>query len=178
MKRLWLFLPVVLAIALGVILFAGLGNDPSRLESARIGQPVPDFQLSLLSEPGTLVGPEVLQGKAALLNVWATWCPACRVEHPYFMTLQEQGVPIIGLNYKDQREPALEWLEDLGDPYVFNLFDAKGSLGFDLGVYGAPETYVIDREGIVRYRFVGVVDQKVWDEEIGPVYRRYAGEEG
>ena len=174
MRRIWLFLPLLLAIALGYILFAGLGKDPSHLDSARLGDPIPPFELELLSEPGTTVGPEALKGQAALLNVWATWCPACRVEHPYFMTLKEQGVPIIGLNYKDQREPALQWLEDLGNPYVFNLFDAKGSLGFDLGVYGAPETYVIDAEGRVRYRHVGVVDQRVWEEEIEPVYREFS----
>lgn len=178
MKRIWLFLPLVLAVALGVILFAGLGNDPSRLESARIGKPLPDFQLPLLAEPERTVGPEALRGEPRLLNVWATWCPACRVEHPYFMTLQEAGVPIVGLNYKDQRQPALDWLEDLGDPYRFNLFDPEGTLGFDLGVYGAPETYVIDRDGIVRYRYVGVVDERVWEEELGPVFRRYGGEEG
>lgn len=178
MKRIWLFLPVVLAIALGVILFAGLYNDPSRLDSARVGKPVPDFELEMLAEPGKTVGPEALRGRALLLNIWATWCPSCRVEHPHFMALQEQGVPIIGLNYKDERELALQWLEDLGNPYQFNVFDAEGTLGFDLGVYGAPETYIIDADGIVRYRFVGIVDKRVWDEELGPVYRRYSSEEG
>lgn len=177
MRRIWLFLPVALAIAVGAILFAGLGNDSSQLESARLGKPVPGFELALLADPGTTVGPEALKGQAMLLNVWATWCPACRAEHPYFMTLAAAGVPIIGLNYKDQREPALQWLEDLGDPYRFNLYDSEGRLGFDLGVYGAPETYVIDPDGIIRYRFVGVVDKKVWDEQIGPVYRRYGGKE-
>lgn len=176
MRRIWLFLPVVLAVALGVILFAGLGKDPSHLDSARLGKPLPDFELELLATPGKTVGPEALRGEPLLLNVWATWCAACRVEHPFFMTLKEKGVPIIGLNYKNQRELALEWLEDLGDPYRFNLFDEEGTLGFDLGVYGAPETYLIDGEGTVRYRHVGVVDQRVWEEELEPVYRQYGGE--
>jgi cytochrome c biogenesis protein CcmG/thiol:disulfide interchange protein DsbE len=178
MKRIWLFLPLVLAIALGVILFAGLGNDPTRLDSARIGEPVPDFELALLAEPDKKVGPEVLRGETILLNIWATWCPTCRAEHDYFETLQAKGIPIVGVNYKNERDLALEWLDNLGNPYRFNLFDPEGTLGFDLGVYGAPETYVIDAEGIVRYRFVGAVDQKVWEEELEPVYRRYSGEEG
>lgn len=178
MKRIWLFLPLVLAIALGFILYLGLGKDPSKLESARTGEPVPDFELALLDQPGTQVGPEVFEGRTRLLNVWATWCPACRDEHPYLMTLAEKGIPIVGLNYKDQREPAQEWLRSLGDPYSLVLFDPKGTLGFDLGVYGAPETYVIDAEGNVRHRFVGIVNEKVWEQELGPVYRRFSEQEG
>ena len=176
MRRVWLFLPLVLAVALGLILFAGLGNDPTRLDSARIGKPVPDFALSLLRNADQEVGPEALRGEAILLNVWATWCPACRVEHPYLMELNARGIPIVGLNYKDQRQPAIEWLSDLGDPYRFNLFDPEGVLGFDLGVYGAPETYIVDPEGIIRYRHVGVVNEQVWEEQLEPIYGQYSSE--
>ncbi len=176
MKRIWLFLPVVLALALGVVFYAGLGTDPSKLESARIGQNVPGFELSLLRESDEQVGPEVLKGETVLLNVWATWCPSCRQEHPYLNELAEKGVPLVGLNYKDERESALGWLSDLGDPYRFNIYDPEGSLGFDLGVYGSPETYLIDSDGIVRYRHVGVIDERVWEDELKPLYEQYAEE--
>ncbi len=176
MRRIWLFLPLVLALALGVVFYAGLGKDPSKLESARIGQNVPAFELSLLRESEQWVGPEVLKGETVLLNVWATWCPSCRQEHPYLNELAEKGVPLVGLNYKDERESALGWLSDLGDPYRFNIYDPEGSLGFDLGVYGSPETYLIDGDGIVRYRHVGVVNERVWENELKPLYEQYAEE--
>jgi cytochrome c biogenesis protein CcmG/thiol:disulfide interchange protein DsbE len=104
------------------------------------------------------------------LNVWATWCPACRDEHPYLVELAESGVNVIGLNYKDEAKAALNWLATLGNPYRFNIYDPRGSLGFDLGVYGAPETYIIDTHGVVRFRHVGVVNEKVWIEKLKPVY--------
>jgi len=107
------------------------------------------------------------------LSVWATWCAACRVEHPHLNRLAEQGVPIVGLNYKDERDKAVEWLAERGDPYTQVIYDPEGSLGFDLGVYGAPETYLIDAKGIVRHRHVGVVDQDVWESDFEPLYERY-----
>jgi cytochrome c biogenesis protein CcmG/thiol:disulfide interchange protein DsbE len=109
-----------------------------------------------------------------LLNVWATWCPACSVEHPYLVKLaKEKDVAIVGLNYKDDRNKALEWLSKLGDPYSINISDPEGRLGLDLGVYGAPETYVIDQQGIIRYRHVGIVDEKVWSQVLEPLMRQY-----
>ena len=144
MNRLWLFLPLVLAITLGGVLYFGLGQDPSKLDSALVGESVPQFQLSLLQAPEQKVGPEVFSGRVQLLNIWGTWCPACRVEHAQLNKLAKQGVPIVGLNYKDERPAALEWLEQRGNPYLTVIYDPEGSLGFDLGVYGAPETYLID----------------------------------
>lgn len=173
MNRIWLFLPLVLALTLGVVLYWGLGEDPSELESALVGREVPSFELSMLRDAKVSSGPAMLKGKVQLLNVWATWCAACRVEHSQLKRLAEQGVPIVGLNYKDERGAALEWLKKRGDPYTRVIYDPEGSLGFDLGVYGAPETYLIDADGIVRYRHVGVVDQDVWESEIEPVYERY-----
>ena len=173
MNRLWLFLPLVLAITLGVVLYFGLGQDPSKLDSALVGKSVPDFEVSLLQPPEKQVGPDVLRGSVQLLNVWATWCAACRVEHAQLNSLAEQGVPIVGLNYKDERPAAIEWLEQRGNPYSTVIFDPEGSLGFDLGVYGAPETYLIDAEGIVRHRHVGVVDQEVWESDFKPLYEEY-----
>jgi len=179
MNRFWLFIPFVLVMVLGVMLYSGIGKDPTKLESARLNQQVPAFELPLLEDPERLVDNEVLKGRVVLLNVWATWCPSCRIEHPYLVELAEkEGVTLIGLNYKDDREPALGWLRDLGDPYEFNIFDPQGTLGFDLGVYGSPETYLLDADGIVRYRHVGVVDERVWKQTLKPIYDRYAnGEE-
>ena len=173
MNRIWLFLPLVLAVTLGVVLYWGLGEDPSELDSALVGREVPSFELPMLRESESSARPEMLKGKVQLLNVWATWCAACRVEHPHLNRLAEQGVPIVGLNYKDERDKAVEWLAERGDPYTQVIYDPEGSLGFDLGVYGAPETYLIDAEGIVRHRHVGVVDQDVWESDFEPLYERY-----
>ncbi|MEX2474346.1 DsbE family thiol:disulfide interchange protein [Marinobacter sp.] len=174
MKRLLLFIPVVLVVILGIVLFAGIGKDPNHLESALIGKPVPAFTLADLKAPESQLDPGIFKGEVSLLNVWATWCPACRDEHEDLLWLaEEKGVRIIGLNYKDDREDALTWLERLGNPYQRTIYDPRGTLGFDLGVYGAPETYVIDAEGIVRHRHVGVVNEKVWKEDLEPLFNQY-----
>lgn len=178
MRRVWLFLPLVLALVLGVMLYAGIGKDPTRLDSALLDQPVPAFELDSLEDESRKLDNQVFRGEVVLLNVWGTWCPSCRVEHPYLLTLaEEHDIPIIGLNYKDKRAPARRWLEDLGDPYRFNIFDPQGALGYDLGVYGAPETYVVDASGVVRYRHVGVVDERVWENDLRPVYEQYRQQE-
>jgi cytochrome c biogenesis protein CcmG/thiol:disulfide interchange protein DsbE len=109
-------------------------------------------------------------GKPALINVWATWCFSCRVEHPYLLELAEQGVTIYGLNYKDEPAKASQWLVDLGNPYSETVVDQNGEFGLDLGVYGAPETYVIDAKGVIRHRHVGVVDEQVWLEQLQPFF--------
>ncbi len=170
MKRFFLFLPLVVAVVLGMVLFAGIGKDPTKLESALLGQPVPAFSLEDLDNPGQQLDASLFRGQVQLLNVWGTWCPACRDEHDDLMWLaREQGVSIVGLNYKDNRDDALVWLDRLGDPYSTNISDPQGRLGFDLGVYGAPETFVIDAQGVVRYRHVGVVNKKVWQDTLLPV---------
>jgi cytochrome c biogenesis protein CcmG/thiol:disulfide interchange protein DsbE len=172
-KRILLFLPLIAAVVLGVVLFAGIGKDPTRLDSALIGKPVPAFSLPDLQNPEQVLDQRLFEGQVTLLNVWATWCPSCRQEHPFLMWLSKtQGVRIVGLDYKDTRSDALQWFKDLGNPYEVTIFDAKGKLGFDLGVYGAPETFVIDRSGVVRYRHVGVVDEKVWKEELSPLIEK------
>lgn len=177
MKRALLFLPLVLAAVIGVVLFWGLSNDPTKLESARIDDPLPAFNLPSLQDPARFLSQEDVKGKVSLLNVWATWCPSCRVEHPYLLKIAKQyKVPVIGLNYKDDRIAAKEWLVKLDDPYLFNIFDEKGKLGLDLGVYGAPETYIVDKKGIVRYRHVGVVDDTVWKSILEPRVKQYSKE--
>src|SRR5690554_530836 len=176
MKRLLLFLPLVISVGIGVFLFSGLGKDPSKLESALIGKPVPEFALQDLHDPEHILDNSVFKGQVSLLNVWAEWCPACWDEHGYLMHLaRDKGIPIIGLNYKDQRETAFGFLGRLCDPYQAIIFDPRGSLGFDLGVYGAPETYVIDAEGMVLYRHVGVVNERVWQEILQPVFNQAKG---
>ncbi|HHJ1518884.1 TPA: thiol:disulfide interchange protein DsbE, partial [Pseudomonas aeruginosa] len=111
-----------------------------------------------------------------LVNVWGTWCPSCRVEHPELTRLAEQGVVIYGINYKDDNAAAIKWLNELHNPYLLSISDADGTLGLDLGVYGAPETYLIDKQGIIRHKIVGVVDQKVWREQLAPLYQQLLDE--
>lgn len=168
-RRLVLLTPLVIALGLGLILFTAIGKDPTKLETARLNDPVPLFALPLLRDEAKEVNQIDLTGDVVLLNVWATWCPSCRAEHGYLEALAKQGVKIVGLNYKDDREEALKWLANLGDPYAFNIYDPHGKLGFDLGVYGAPETYLVDHLGIVRYRHVGELNDRTW-APIKPLY--------
>ncbi|MDA8656347.1 DsbE family thiol:disulfide interchange protein [Luminiphilus sp.] len=163
------FLPLVAFAALVLLLVRGLALDPAALPSARVGQPLPEFDLQVLGGEYRRSAGQ-WHGKPALLNVWATWCFSCRVEHPYLLDLAESGVTIYGLNYKDDPAKALTWLEELGNPYAETVVDIDGDFGFDLGVYGAPETYVIDAAGTVQYRHVGVVDERVWTEQLAPFF--------
>lgn len=169
MGRSKLFLPLVVFAALAILLFRGLWLDPRDLPSALIDSPVPVFELPALST-GEVITDNVFLGEPALLNVWATWCYSCRIEHPYLLQLAESGVKIIGLNYKDEPSKAQRWLADLGDPYRLTISDTEGSLGLDLGVYGAPETFVVSAEGRVLYRHVGVVDPSVWVEQLATFF--------
>jgi cytochrome c biogenesis protein CcmG/thiol:disulfide interchange protein DsbE len=172
--RLKLFVPLLLFAVMALFLFRGLELDPQALPSALIDRPLPDFTLPALHGEQVLSRADVT-GRIALFNVWATWCVSCRVEHPYLQKLADAGVAIYGINYKDEDTAARRWLEELGDPYVANIVDREGSLGLDLGVYGAPETYLVDAGGIIRYRHVGVVDERVWQTILLPVYREAGG---
>ncbi|NVK42640.1 MAG: DsbE family thiol:disulfide interchange protein [Oceanospirillaceae bacterium] len=163
MRRLILFIPLLIFFAMGIFLWRGLQLDPTELPSALIGKPMPAFQLSSLYDESRTLTERDLQGKPALVNVWATWCPTCKQEHAQLNKIaREEGVTIYGINYKDDRAKANDWLQRYQDPYVLNIFDPNGTLGLDLGVYGAPETYVLDKDGIIRYRHVGEVNEKVW----------------
>ena len=176
--RLKLFIPLILFTGMALFLFRGLSLDPRELPSALIDRPLPQFTLPALGREQPLSRDDIT-GRVALLNVWATWCVSCRVEHPYLQQLAAQGVPIYGVNYKDDDAAALRWLSELGDPYVANIVDRQGSLGLDLGVYGAPETYLVDAAGVIRYRHVGVVDARVWESLLQPLYRELlSGDEG
>ena len=163
MPRLLLFIPLGLFLVLGIFLWRGLSLDPKELPSALIDKPFPEFKIVSLQQPDRIVTKADFAGKPVLVNVWATWCPACRQEHADLLAIAREGtLGIVGLNYKDDRAAAVKWLQDLGNPYIFNIFDEDGMLGLDLGVYGAPETYLVDAEGIVRYRHVGVMTEEVW----------------
>lgn len=176
MRRLKLFIPLIVFVVLAALFWRGLSLDPNEMPSSRLDDPVPAFSLRTVKDPERVVTPEIFQGQVSLLNVWATWCQACRIEHPFLNKLAEQGVPIYGVNYKDDVAEAQRWLEKLHDPYRLSVVDASGDLGVDLGVFGAPETYVIDKQGVIRHRHVGVVGQRVWDEEIGPLVERLKAE--
>lgn len=169
LSRLKLFAPLILFAVMALFLFRGLGLDPNEMPSALIDQPLPEFRLPDLAETKILRRADVI-GQVSLLNVWATWCVACRVEHPYLLDLAEQGVPIFGLNYKDDDRDARKWLVELGNPYRLNIADREGTMGLDLGVYGAPETYLLDATGVIRYRHVGIVDQRIWESVLQPLY--------
>jgi cytochrome c biogenesis protein CcmG/thiol:disulfide interchange protein DsbE len=173
-----LALPLAGFLVLLWFLWRGLGNDPSLLPSALIDRPLPVFTAATLDDPGRIVTPADLKGDIALLNVWATWCPSCRAEHEMLRGLASQGVIIYGVNYKDERDKALDWLHTLGNPYRLNIDDAAGQLGIDLGVYGAPETYLLDARGVIRYRHVGVLDDQVWRENFLPRIRMLKGASG
>ena len=177
MNRLALFVPLALFIGLSLVLLLGLDKDPTELPSALVGEPFPAFNLPSLKDEQSTLTEQDLKGDVLLVNVWATWCFACRIEHPMLNKLSQQGVKIVGLNYKDQRAGAVAWLVERGNPYQFNVFDAQGSLGIDLGVYGAPETYLVDAEGIIRHRRVGVVDERVWNAEFRVLFEQLIGAE-
>ena len=168
--RLKLFVPLILFVVLALFLLRGLELDPKELPSALIDRPLPEFRLPSLGQDRLLSRADVT-GQAGLFNVWATWCVSCRVEHPYLQLLADRGIPIYGINYKDVDVDALRWLDELGNPYLANIADREGSLGLDLGVYGAPETYLVDASGVIRYRHVGVVDERVWKTILQPLYQ-------
>jgi cytochrome c biogenesis protein CcmG/thiol:disulfide interchange protein DsbE len=175
--RLKLFIPLILFGVMALFLFRGLGLDPRELPSALIDRPLPEFSLPSLGGDRMLTRADIA-GQVALVNVWATWCSSCRVEHPYLQQLADQGVAIFGVNYKDEAAAARRWLDQLGDPYQLNIVDKQGTLGLDLGVYGAPETYLVDAGGVIRYRHVGVVDDRVWRSILQPLYAELGAEAG
>jgi cytochrome c biogenesis protein CcmG/thiol:disulfide interchange protein DsbE len=175
MKRLILLLPLAIFLGVALFLYRGLFLDPSELPSALIGKPFPAFSLPAVEGDQTISQAD-LKGQPALVNVWATWCVACRVEHPVLNKLAQLGVTIHGVNYKDDNAAAQKWLVEFHDPYQLNINDARGSLGLDLGVYGAPETFLVDKDGIIRHKFVGVIDERVWREQLAPLYQELVDE--
>ncbi|MGE0483620.1 MAG: DsbE family thiol:disulfide interchange protein [Gammaproteobacteria bacterium] len=169
-------LPIGLFIIVVVFLAIGLERDPRYVPSPLIGKPLPAFSLPVLDEAAAPVDRAAFGGRVFLLNVWASWCVACREEHPVLNTLAARGVvPVIGLNYKDERADARRWLAQRGDPYETSLFDHEGKLGLDLGVYGVPETFLVDGAGIIRYKHVGPLTEAVLERDVLPLVRQYGG---
>ena len=163
-------LPLGIFGLLVVLLGVGLSLNPREVPSPLIGKPAPAFQLPQLHDPAKQFSPKEMQGKVWVLNVWASWCAACRDEHPTLTALAKSGiVPVYGLNYKDKREEAIEWLKRFGDPYQASLIDSDGRVGIDYGVYGVPETYVIDRQGVIRYKRIGPVTPDIVKQKITPL---------
>jgi cytochrome c biogenesis protein CcmG, thiol:disulfide interchange protein DsbE len=157
-------------IALVVLLAIGLRLNPREVPSPLIGKPAPAFELPLLAAPGKTFSQKEMLGKVWIMNVWASWCPPCLVEHPVITGLAKT-IPVVGLNYKDAREDALPWLKRNGDPYQLSAFDAAGRIGIDYGVYGVPETYVIDRRGVIRYKHIGPVTPEIAQKKIEPLVK-------
>ncbi|MFW3898085.1 DsbE family thiol:disulfide interchange protein [Pseudomonas bharatica] len=170
MKRWIMVVPLAVFLLVAVFLYRGLYLDPAELPSAMIGKPFPAFSLANVQGDRTLTEAD-LKGKPALVNVWATWCISCKVEHPVLNKLAQQGVNIYGVNYKDDNAAALKWLAEFHNPYQMDIRDEQGTLGLDLGVYGAPETFFIDAKGVIRDKYVGVIDDTVWREKLAPVYQ-------
>ena len=174
--KLKFFLPLAAFVALAIVLGIGLGLNPREVPSPYIGKPAPAFSLPQLHQPQKRLAAADMRGQVWLLNVWASWCVACRVEHPLLVELSRQNkVPIYGLNYKDDPRNALEWLRQFGDPYTASISDRDGRVGIDYGVYGVPETFVIDKAGIVRHKHIGPVTPEVWERDLLPLVRQLQG---
>ena len=165
-------LPLGIFVVLVGFLLVGLNLNPRQVPSPLIGKPAPEFQLQQLHQAEQTLTSKDNLGKVWLLNVWASWCVSCREEHPLLVELAKSGiVPVYGLNYKDQREDALRWLKQFGDPYTVSIVDPEGRTGIDYGVYGVPETYVIDKKGVIRYKQIGPVTVEALQTKILPLVK-------
>ena len=174
MKR--FLVPLGIFIVLLLFLAVGLRLDPRKVPSPLIDKPAPAFTLPRLDDPQQHVSEKDLLGKVWLLNVWASWCVSCREEHPVLVEFAKKNiVPIYGLNYKDERKDALAWLAQFGNPYTVSIMDADGRVGIDYGVYGVPETYVIDKQGVIRYKQIGPITPELLDAKILPLVRKLQG---
>ncbi len=170
MTRARFLIPLALFVVLVAFLAIGLRLNPRYVPSPLIGKPAPDFTLPDVKDPDKTVSRKDLLGKVTLVNVWASWCVSCRAEHPLWVALARSGkVAIYGINYKDRREDALRWLELYGDPYIASAFDQDGRVAIEWGVYGTPETFVVDKAGIIRYKQVGPVTEEVLNKKLLPL---------
>lgn len=165
-------IPLALFLVLAVFLAVGLSRDPHELPSTLINKPAPSFSLPQLLEPDRTFMPQEMRGRVWLLNTWASWCVACREEHETLVEFaRTKQVPIYGLNYKDERDAALQWLEEFGNPYTMSVMDKDGRVGIDYGVYGVPETFLIDKQGVIRYKQVGPLTPEALQQKILPMVR-------
>jgi cytochrome c biogenesis protein CcmG, thiol:disulfide interchange protein DsbE len=165
-------IPLAIFAVLVLFLWVGLGRDPRLVPSPLIGKPAPAFRLAQLHKPTDWIQADDLRGKVWLLNVWASWCVSCREEHPLLLQLAKANLlPLYGLDYKDTTDQALAWLAQNGDPYTASIVDADGRVGIDYGVYGVPETFLIDKAGVIRYKQIGPLTAEALKEKILPLAR-------
>jgi len=168
-----LLVPLALFIGLVIFLFVGLGRDPHEVPSPLINKPAPAFQLPQLGEPAKTISAQDMRGKVWLINFWGTWCIACREEHPMLVEYARTGlIPIYGVDYKDDRTAAMRWLKEFGNPYAGVAFDVEGRTSIDYGVYGAPETFLIDKNGVIRFKQIGPLTPDVWEKQIVPLAKQ------
>ena len=176
MKSLRFIIPLAVFVVLVGFLALGLNLDPKLVPSPLINKPAPSFALPRLDDAAKTMRRDDLLGKAWVLNVWASWCGPCRDEHPQVLALARGNyAPIVGLNYKDQRDDARGWLQQLGDPYTVSLSDSDGRTGIDWGVYGVPETFVVDKGGVIRYKHIGPVTAEALQQTILPLVQKLKG---
>jgi cytochrome c biogenesis protein CcmG, thiol:disulfide interchange protein DsbE len=176
MKQWRYWIPLASFVVLAGFLTAGLQLKPAEVPSPLLGKPAPQFALPRLDRPESILRNADMHGKVWMLNVWASWCSACRQEHPLLLDYaRRQQIPIYGLNYKDVRPAAVQWLAHFGNPYTASLVDAQGQTGLDWGVYGVPETFIIDRQGLVRFKHVGPLTPEVLQKHIEPLVRQLNG---
>ena len=165
-------IPLAIFVVLMAFLWVGLGRDPREVPSPLIGKPAPAFRLAQLHAPGQMLSTDDLKGKVWLLNVWASWCVSCRVEHPLLLGLAKANlVPVYGLDYKDKPDDGRAWLAQNGNPYAASIVDQDGRVGIDYGVYGVPETFLIDKGGIIRYKQIGPLSMDTLQQKILPLVR-------
>jgi cytochrome c biogenesis protein CcmG/thiol:disulfide interchange protein DsbE len=171
-------MPLAAFLVLVAIFIVGLTMDPSRIPSPLLEKPAPEFSLPSLQDPSVEVGSASYTDQMALVNIWATWCPGCRQEHGFLVELANEGaIPIFGLNWRDNRPDALQWLQALGDPYIASGFDVDGRVGIDWGAYGAPETFLVDQDGIVIHKHIAPLNREIWERDFLPLIReRESGE--
>jgi len=173
MKKVWVLIPLAVFVAMLVFLGVGLKLDPREVPSPLIDKPVPTFSLQTLDEPSRLLSSADMRGQVWLLNVWASWCGGCREEHPTLVEFaQTRAVPIVGLNYKDQPDDARRWLGRLGNPYIASVSDLDGRTGIEFGVYGVPETFVIDKAGVIRHKQIGPITPDILRDTILPLVKK------
>lgn len=174
MSKLGFYAPITVFLLLAIFLWRGLYLDPTELPSVLIDKPMPAFAMTTVE--GEAVGNDDLPEQIFLLNVWGSYCLPCLVEHPTLMRLSEEGeFPVVGVNYRDRQPLALDWLDLNGDPFQYSILDEDGRFGIDLGVYGAPETFLVDSDGVIRYRHVGVLEETVWREDFMPAIAELRG---
>lgn len=169
-------IPVVILGVLAAFFYRGLNLNPRFIPSPMVGKPAPQFSLPSVADPNVEVGTDDMAGNVALLNVWGTWCVECRYEHNFLLELSRtSGIPIYGLNIQDDRASAIEWLATLGDPYVASAADYEGYVSIDWGIYGAPETFLIDRDGTILHKHISPLTPEVWQRDFAPIVREKCG---